>query len=57
MRVHDDIMVALDKKLDVLLLLLDLRAAFETIDHENLLHCSKFVFGFTGTSWDSSGCI
>ena len=37
MRVHNDILVAIDKRHCVMLLLLDLSAAFDTVDHDILL--------------------
>ncbi|XP_070556586.1 uncharacterized protein [Ptychodera flava] len=53
MRVHNDIMLALNDKKDVVLVMLDLSAAFDTVDHEVLLHRLQFRFGITGTalSW------
>ena len=36
-RVHNDILVAIDKRHFVMLLLLDLSAAFDTVDHDILL--------------------
>ena len=36
-RVHNDILVAIDKRHCVMLLLLDLSAAFDTVDHDILL--------------------
>ncbi len=37
-RVHNDILVALDNKQCILLVLLDLSAAFDTVDHTKLIH-------------------
>ena len=48
-RVHSDIMQALDKKQGVILVLLDLSAAFDTVDHTQLLLRLERRFGVQGT--------
>jgi hypothetical protein len=48
LRLHNDVMIALDQKHDVILILLDLSAAFDTIDHGILLHRLKAPFGIDG---------
>ena len=47
-RVTNDIRIALDKKQMVLLVLLDLSAAFDTVDHELLLMRMSHRFGISG---------
>ena len=47
-RVTNDIRIALDKKQMVLLVLLDLSAAFDTVDHELLLMIMSHRFGISG---------
>ena len=53
LRVHNDIMRALNDKMDIVLIMLDLSAAFDTIDHDILLNRLQSRFGITGTvlSW------
>ena len=55
-RVHNDIMRAFDKKKSVILVLLDLSAAFETVDHDRLLAVLNSRIGITGAalSWYES---
>ena len=47
-RVTNDIRIALDKKQMVILVLLDLSAAFDTVDHELLLMRMSHRFGISG---------
>ena len=48
-RVHNDIAMAIDKHNSVILILLDLSAAFDTVDHGILLSRLSNRFGITGT--------
>jgi len=50
LRVQNDIMLALDDKKDVILVMLDLSAAFDTLDHDILLHRLQFRFGINGSA-------
>ena len=47
-RVHNDILTAIDNRRTVILLLLDLSAAFDTVDHDILLFRLQQRFGVTG---------
>jgi len=49
-KVHNDLALALDKKKACLLILLDLSAAFDTIDHDFLLQRCASLFGITSTA-------
>ena len=48
-RVHNDIAMAIDQHNSVILVLLDLSAAFDTVDHGILLSRLSNRFGITGT--------
>ena len=49
-RVHNDVMRAIDNRQCVILLLLDLSAAFDTVAHEILLNRLNSKFGISGTA-------
>ena len=49
-KVHNDVMLAMDNQKVVLLLLLDLSAAFDTVDHTILLSRLRNRFGVCGTA-------
>ena len=48
-RVHNDIAMAIDQHNSVILVLLDLSATFDTVDHGTLLSRLSKRFGITGT--------
>ena len=56
LRVHNDILRAIDNRRAVFLVMPDLSAAFDTLDHNVMLQCFHDRFGITGTAlqWFSS---
>ena len=48
LRLHNDICSAADNKKMTVLVLLDLSAAFDTLNHKTLLHRLRYRFGITG---------
>lgn len=56
LKVTNDILLNMNDQRVTLLLLLDLSAAFDTVDHDTLLHQLQFTFGVNGKvlSWFSS---
>ena len=49
-RVQNDILTYIDNKHGVILVLLDLSAAFDTIDHKTVLHQLRHRMGISGTA-------
>ena len=50
LKVQNDILLAMDRQHVTLLVLLDLRAAFDTVNHRVLLRRLEFTYGITGTT-------
>ena len=50
LHVQNDIFILLNASCFTALLLLDFLAAFDTIDHNILLHCLQYSFGFSSTA-------
>jgi len=52
LRVQNDILKALDDKSGVFMALIDLSAAFDTVDHDILLSFLKNTIGIHGSAWE-----
>lgn len=52
LKLHNDINLNNDRGMVTALVLLDLSAAFDTIDHTTLLRLLKLNFGIQGTAWE-----
>ena len=52
LRIHNDLLLAIDKRQVTALILLDLSAAFDTIDHDILLSRLTSTFGICGPALD-----
>ena len=50
LKLIDDILVAVDRKLGVVLLIVDLSAAFDSVDHRLLFSILKFKYHITGSA-------
>lgn len=56
LRVHSDVLRSIGDGMSVVLLMLDLSAAFDTVDHQTLLHrlCNHFGIQGTACRWFTS---
>ena len=52
LKIQNDILTSIDEQKCVVLLLLDLSAAFDTVDHPTLLNRLKTRFGITGQAYN-----
>ena len=57
LKVQNDVLLAREHQHVTLLVLLDLSASFDTVDHQMLLCRLDFTYGVTGTAVTSSGYI
>ena len=55
-KIHNDILMLIDKKENVVLLLLDLSAAFDTINHKLLLRKLREMYGIAGVALEWLRC-
>ena len=53
-KVQNDILMNMDRQQVTLLVLLNLSAAFDTIDHQVLLNCLRLSFGIRALEWIAS---
>ena len=51
-RIVNDLLITIDEKKATVVMLLDLSAAFDTVDHNKLLHILKSEIGIVGTALD-----
>ena len=50
LKLIDDILIGIDRKFGVIVLMIDLTAAFDTVDHGHLINMLQFKYHITGTA-------
>ena len=50
LKITDNLLNSCDKNMDSVVLLLDLSAAIDTVDHQKLLHMLQYDYGIVGTA-------